>query len=246
MKFYPMHMHLHASHEPTASIGAHMAHAAELGIKHLWITEHDTRMGDKRSPLNKFRFLKKKLFDDAAPGVRAGFKHIKERAGSWEFSESEKGISLDITTAKDGYEEFYFYSSVKAHSDPLFADISVDMTADVSLSDGARFAVEFILSAQPPSYKQAKMIYNLGASPEKIPENSALYPFPEKGEGGFYHFDLTFDVCDAVGGLDNALCYINLILEGEGRVSFLGFDFNRKLNFEQENGSVLSCQRKRR
>ena len=47
MKFYPMPMHLHASHEPTASIGAHMQYARALGMRHIWLTEHDVRMGRK-------------------------------------------------------------------------------------------------------------------------------------------------------------------------------------------------------
>ncbi len=232
MKFYPMHMHLHSAHEPSASIGAHMSHAAELGIKHLWLTEHDVRMGEKQKPIPYFRFSTPELFARHINGLTCGFKHIKEEKGSYTFSEKDGMISLDVSTEAGGYEEFYFYSDVKAHSDPLFAEIAVDVDADVRLSDGARFAVEFILSEQPPSYKHVKMIYNMGALPEKIHGNSALYPFPERSADGLYHFDLTGDVTPEIGGLDNALCYINLIIEGEGSFSFRGFKFNRVLNYE--------------
>ncbi len=234
MKFYPIHMHLHASHEPTASIGAHMSHAAELGIKHMFITEHDTRMGEKKRAMNEFRFTEPSLFFETENGIRAGFKHVKDEGGSYIFSENGENFSLEITADKGGYEEFYFYSATKAHSDPLFSDISVDMDADISLLGNARLSVEFILSAQPPTYKQAKLIYVLGEIPD-LHENTAYCKFPNKSEDGLYHFNLTSDTSDAVGGLDNALCYINIILEGrmgEGKISFRSFKFNRKLDFE--------------
>ena len=53
MRFYPMPMHLHAACEPSASIGAHMHWARRLGIRHLFLTEHDSRIGVKRRPSAK-------------------------------------------------------------------------------------------------------------------------------------------------------------------------------------------------
>ena len=49
-QYIPVHMHLHSSHEPSGSIGGHMARAASLGVYHMFTTEHDTRMGEKTVP----------------------------------------------------------------------------------------------------------------------------------------------------------------------------------------------------
>jgi len=71
MKYYPIHTHLHCSHEPTASIASHISYAKKLGIHHLWTSEHDTRMGKKEKDLSVFCFSKKELFVKLANDVEA-------------------------------------------------------------------------------------------------------------------------------------------------------------------------------
>ena len=236
MTFYPMHMHLHSSHEPAASIGSHMAHAASLGIKHLWLTEHDVRMGTKKRSLNKFSLFRHKLFDELPNGVRAGFKVDDEHTGSYAFIDEESRVFVELSAKQGEKGVLFFYSKQKSHCDPLFAEINVKMDADIELSADGGFTVEFVLSAQPPSFKQAKLCYFIGEHKEIRSDEAIKYlPMPDKNSEGKYVFSLTEDTSDEIGGLDNALCFIRLITEGnsgDSKIIFRSFEFERKLNFE--------------
>lgn len=232
MRYYPIHMHLHCSHEPTASIGSHMSYCKELGIAHMWTTEHDTRMGKKKRDIPLFSFSEKELFITLANGVKAGFKE-EENGGRYTFEETKGGLLLRIEASGNEKETLLFYSQGKAHSDPLFSRLSVEMNADIEVKAGGQVCVEFILSAQPPTYKQARLCYVLGDLPIREGNEPVQYlPFPEK-ENGAYKFPLFENVAEDIGGLDNALCNIRLTVENGGEILFHSFVFNRELNFEE-------------
>lgn len=235
MKYYPIHLHLHCSHEPTASIGSTMSRCKELGISHLWTTEHDVRMGTKKRGVSEFHFSEKELFITLPNGAKAGFKEEENgfNSGRYSFKETDKGIALSISAGEKEKQSLLFYSKDKAHSDPLFSVLTVKMDADIEKKDGAKVCVEFILSAQPPSYQQAKLCYVLGDLPQSKTDEPVQYlPFPQKKEGR-YVFPLSKDVGEAIGGLDNALCNIRLIAENGAEIRFHSFSFHRKLNFEE-------------
>ena len=234
MKFYPMPMHLHAAHEPTASIGMHMSWARRLGLRHLWLTEHDSRMGTKRRPLPVFRFPKKKLFCDLPGGVRAGLRPEEGNSGSHTFREEEDGIAAILTARAGERESMHFYSMGKNHSDPLFSVVTVRLDGEVTACGGATLTVEFILSAQPPSGEQARLVYYLGKAPVREPL-CLYYPFPARGEDGLYRFPLTEDTREEIGGLDNALAKVRFRLiggEGEASLTLRALYFDRLLNYE--------------
>ena len=227
MKFYPIHMHLHCSHEPTASIGSHMSHAASLGIKHIWTTEHDTRMGKKKVDIPVFAFPEEKLFTVLQNGAKAGFLESDGNNGSYAFEKSETGIALRITANAGERESFTFHSQGKKHCDALFSRLSVQMDADIR----GNVRVEFILSAQPPTYTQAKLCYEFGKQAERE-KNAQYLPFPEKKDG-VYRFPLYTDVSEEIGGLDNALCSVRITVQDGSEMLFRSFRFQRELNFEQ-------------
>ena len=187
MKYYAIHTHLHCSHEPTASIGSHMSHCKSLGIGYMWTTEHDTRMGKKKKNLPFFSFNKDELVVDFDNGVWAGFKEEENNTGKYEFQQTEKGFDLRIIADKGEEERLIFYSKGKAHSDPLFSRITVELDADISM-DGGQVCVEFIFSAQPPTYRQARLCYMFGIYPTNQTEDLVQYmSFPNK-ENGVYTF----------------------------------------------------------
>ena len=232
MKFYPMHLHLHCSHEPTASIGSHMSHAAALGIRHIWTTEHDTRMGRKPKDISVFSFPEQQRFVQFANGTKAGFIELDGNTGTCSFEEDLGGINMRIYAEENNRHSLLFYSVGKRHSAPLFARLCVELDADlVSADNGARIMVAFILSAQPPTYQQAELCYVYGELPQGQ-ENIQYLPFPKK-ENGVYRFELTKDVSEAIGGVDNALCNIRLTVENGGEMRFRSFTFHRELNFEE-------------
>lgn len=227
MKFYPIHMHLHCSHEPTASIGSHMSNALKLGIRHIWTTEHDTRMGKKKADIPVFVFPEEKLYSVLPNGAKAGFIESESNNGSYAFETTDTGIQLRITAKQGERESFTFHSQGKKHCDALFSRLSVQMDADIR----GKVYVEFILSAQPPTYTQAKMRYAIGVSTQKE-ENTQYLPLPSK-ENGVYNFPLYTDVSEEIGGLDNALCSIRITVQDGGEMMFRSFRFIRERNFEQ-------------
>ena len=244
MKFYPMHLHLHCSHEPTASIGSHMSRAAALGVHYIWTTEHDTRMGQKAKGFPLFSFPEKELFTTLENGVKAGFKEEDGNTGSYIFEESESGISLRICAQKNQRESLLFYSAGKRHCDPLFSRISINLKADIipCLKENGRVMVEFILSAQPPAYQQVTACYVLGEIPENR-ENTQYLPFPKKQDGS-YCFNLTEDVSAGIGGVDNAFCNVRLTVENGAELQFYSFAFNRELNFQEVREEQIKLAKK--
>ncbi|MBQ8685162.1 MAG: CehA/McbA family metallohydrolase [Clostridia bacterium] len=232
MKYYPIHMHLHCSHEPTASLGSTMSLCKNLGIMHMWTTEHDVRMGKKKRDVPEFRFSEKELFITLPSGAKAGFKE-EENGGSYAFEETGNALALSIKAQENEKESLLFYSKDKAHADPLFSKLTVELGADIDVKESGQVRVEFILSAQPPTYTQARLCYVLGDMPQKSADELVQYmPFPKK-ENGVYVFALSLDASEEIGGLDNALCNIRLIAENGGEILFHSFAFRRELNFEE-------------
>jgi hypothetical protein len=110
-----------------------MSHARELGIRHLWTTEHDTRMGKKKRDIPFFLFTQKDLIIPLANGANAGFAEDEGNSGSYAFLDEENGISLQLCTEKGQKESMRFQSSDKAHSDSLLSRLTVSLDADIYL-----------------------------------------------------------------------------------------------------------------
>ena len=243
MKFYPMHMHMHCSHEPTASIGSHMSYASTLGIRHIWTTEHDVRMGLKPKDVSKFSFPEKQLYVTLENGTKAGFMDEKG-TGGYRFEERKEGIALRLFSKVTERKSLLFHSAGKRHCVPLFSRVTVGLDADILTGTEAneRFIVEFILSAQPPSYRQARLCYVFGEIPQNE-DNTQFLPFPEKEEG-VYRFNLSQDVGEEIGGLDNALCNIRLLVENGADIRFRSFSFWRELNFQETREEQIKIAEK--
>lgn len=242
MKFYPMPMHLHAACEPSASMGAHMHWCRRLGIRHLFLTEHDSRIGTKRRPLRDFYFPKKKLFCDLPRGIRAGFRPEGENSGGHAFTEDGDGIALTLHAGLGEREVMAFSSMGKNHAEPLVSEVSVALFGEAWVSDDATLAVEFILSAQPPHLAPARLVYFLGDPPK--PEVGCRYlPFPEREGDGAYRFSLSADATPEIGGLDNALSNIRFSLVsglGEATLTLRRMEFHRRLGGEETRQALAA------
>ena len=220
-----------------------MSRAVELGIRHIWTTEHDTRMGKKAKDIPFFALPEKQLFVTLENGAKAGFQEEDANTGVYAFEEGEKGISLRLSAKEKEQESLLFYSIGKRHSDPLFSRLSVKLDAEIELvKESGRVIVEFVLSAQPPTYKQAKLCYVLGKIPA-AEQNVQYLPMPER-KNGTYLFDLTNDVSEEIGGLDNALCNVRLRVENGADLRFYSFAFNRELNFQEVREEQMKLAKK--
>lgn len=244
MKYYPIHMHLHCSHEASASLNSHMSIAKSLGIEYIWTTEHDTRIGKPNGKYFSFAFPEKSLYVVLQNGLRAGFQVQEDSNGKYVFNESEQGLSLCVLAEQGEKETLFFHSKGKKHSDPLFSRVTVEMDSDIEIKAGGQVCVEFILSAQPPTYKQARLCYVLGEIPQTQGDEPTQYlPFPKKQDGK-YTFRLFEDVSEDIGGIDNALCNVNLIVKNGAKIVFRAFDFYRELEYEKTRQAQIKLAKK--
>ncbi len=140
MKYYPIHMHLHCSHEASASLNSHVSIAKSLGIEHIWTTEHDTRIGKPKGKYFSFAFPEKSLYVVLPNGRRAGFQVQEDSNGKYVFNESEQGLSLCVLAEQGEKETLFFHSKGKKHSDPLFSRLTVEMDSDIEIKAGDRYA----------------------------------------------------------------------------------------------------------
>ena len=72
-KYFAQHMHMHSCYQPGASMEGHMYHATKLGMKYIWFTDHDIRMGRKKFQVDGFDFEKEALLIEEI-GRSLGFK----------------------------------------------------------------------------------------------------------------------------------------------------------------------------
>ena len=244
MKYYPIHMHLHCSHEASASISSHMSLAKSLGIDYIWITEHDTRIGKPKGKYFSFYFPERALYVRMFNGRLAGFQENEGNSGSYEFVETDGAILLRAVANENERESLFFHSKGKAHSDPLCARIIVELTADIIKQERGQVCVEFILSVQPPTYRQARIRYVFGDIPKDEADGPIQYlPFP-KQEGGRYSFLLSRDICEEIGGLDNALCNFNIIVENGAEIQIQSIDIYRELEYQKMRQAQIELAKK--
>ena len=181
MKYLPIHMHLHASHEPLSSIGGHMARAASLGIHHLWLTEHDVRMGTKKEAIEEFCLAGDAL--TVQMGKReAGFLAAPEGTGTCRAVRDGEGFALRVSTERGEWAEAVFFSAGKHHADPVFGRPTVTVDGDFENGEGVAELV-FILSQQPPHFEQVRLCYRKGGIAAGYGQ-SVLPPLSRKGREG--------------------------------------------------------------
>lgn len=244
MKYYQIHTHLHCSHEASASIGSHMSLAKSLGIEYIWITEHDTRIGKAKGKYFSFCFSERALYARTFDGRLAGFQENESNSGKYEFMDEDDSILLRAYANESERESLFFHSKGKVHSDPLCACVTVELTADIIKQERGQVCVEFILSAQPPTYRQAKICYVLGEIPKVETDEPIQYlPFP-KQEGGKYVFPLSHDACEEIGGLDNALCNFNIIVENGAEIRIQGVNIYRELEYQKMRQAQIELAEK--
>ena len=59
--YYPITLHLHSVWERQASMAGHFHNAQKLGVHHMYITDHDTRMGPRANQIDHFDFTQGEL-----------------------------------------------------------------------------------------------------------------------------------------------------------------------------------------
>ena len=124
MHYEPIHLHLHAAFEPSGSMAGHMVCAKALGIRHLWFTEHDVRLGPRQYDIPYFRFDQESLTVEDAPSLCCGFTYLNDTPvdkGQTVCSDGRPGRLLSPDTSgevgQDGFSGggIEFFSDAKRH-----------------------------------------------------------------------------------------------------------------------------------
>ncbi len=69
--YYPVPLHMHSVWERNASMEGHFYNAQKLGIRHMYITDHDVRMGPRKNHIDRFDFTKGQLrIEEPSPDAR--------------------------------------------------------------------------------------------------------------------------------------------------------------------------------
>ena len=213
LKYYPMHMHLHASCDRGASMALDMYNASKLGMNYIWFTDHDTRMGLMKNHIAKYSFGDG-LFKTDELGSE-GFEKINEQT-DLVVNTHEKTLTINSAEISDDWVSsgVYFTSSGKRHTFSLAGELalSVDLK-EFSLKENARLIFAVKLSQRPPEMKNAYMLYVIGDTDGL--ENEYNQVIPLNCTSGTITFNLSRDVSEKenIGGRDNAFDTLYIVLQ---------------------------------
>ncbi len=214
--YHPMQMHLHAGHQPGASIESHMYNAKTLGMQYIRITSHDSRTGPIAKPCNSFDFSRGALVYEDIPRGSCGWEEqfgepsVVFEDGCMVLSASSDGV---VYTAS-GYG---FKSSGKRHTVSLLSDLTLTFGFSFEAIGDARFVLDVRMSQRAPDHRPAHLRYVLGEITSADTPHTAEIPLIPS-EDGLYRLHLTEDVQRAdvreiVGGLDNAMDSVAVLIE---------------------------------
>ncbi|MBR4060372.1 MAG: CehA/McbA family metallohydrolase [Lachnospiraceae bacterium] len=257
-KYFAQHMHMHSCYQPSASMEGHIYHAANLGMKYIWFTDHDIRMGRKVLQVDDFDFEKDDLYVTEESGRSLGFKLIKENQENCK-AELTKDICfigsqcLKISAYSDDAEwkggGVYFWSNEKQHCSSLMAGMSLEIAAMLEESADSRVIFDVKLSERPPKNECAHLLYVIGSTEGLEAAHTAIIPLiPAKGWQK-YKLDLSNDVLQqnalehGVGGLDNAFETLSIIVECRNGITEAYFD-DLVINVKEKFEPVRNVQKK--
>ena len=242
MIYEPMPMHLHTCHQPGGSMEGHIYNASLFKMRYIRFTDHDTRTGIKRNPINGFDFGKGVAVISEKPIAEHGFEFF----GNTE-TLCEKGkITLKCSSDGEEYERAgaYFFSEGTRHTVSLIAEVSFVLGMKFKLTGDAHLYLDVRLSQRPPDHKPAHLVYSFdGYDGQKTPHTVRL-PISER-EDGLYRINLSDDVRELweIGGLDNVFDTVLITAEtrrgGSAEIVLDKFEITREHSYDE----VITRQR---
>ncbi len=233
MIYEPMHMHLHTCHQPGGSMEGHIYNASLLGMRYIRFTDHDTRTGRKRNPIEEFDFTLGEAVVSDKRG-KYGFEFFGEPSVSF------SGGKMKITSSSEGsgYHKAgaYFVSSGTKHTSTLIAEVTLTLGMRFKTVGDARIYLDVRLSQRPPEHKAAHLIYSFGDYPE-VTQNTLRLPISE-AEDGIYELRLSEDMRRRweIGGLDNVFDTVFITTEtangGYAEIELDSFKIDTKYGYD--------------
>ena len=241
-QYFAQHMHMHSSYQPGGSMEGHLFHAANMGMKYIWFTDHDIRMGRKRFQIDGFDFEEDTLFVEEANGRSHGFQMHEEETedsqwkavltGETSFTGSQ---CLKISGNSHGNVwkglSVSFSSSGRRHCASLMAGITLEIAVLAKEFKDCRVILDVQMSQRPPEHTCAHLLYVIGDMDGlEAQPHTVVIPLASTEGWHKYILNLSEDVTNAyahdkrVGGLDNAFDTISLRVEAKNRSAVAYFD----------------------
>ncbi|MBQ8583589.1 MAG: hypothetical protein IJ488_03150 [Clostridia bacterium] len=202
MIYEPMHMHLHTCHQPGGSMEGHIYNAKNLRMRYIRFTDHDTRTGRKKNPINRFDFSLGERIIDRRPLVKHGFELFGEVEAAAECGR----LVLKASAESEEYAEAgaYFFSEGTRHTVSLIAEVSLLLGMKFKTSGDAHIYLDVRLSQRPPDHTPAHLVYSFDGYDGQSTPHTLRLPIEER-EDGLYRLSLSDDISELyeIGGLDN-------------------------------------------
>ena len=237
--YHPMHMHIHGSCEHGASMAMHMYNAQKLGMRYIWFTDHDCRIGSKEEEIHGFSF-DGALIKENATGFYHGFQPIDQKICCSVDSQS-KQLTMQLTSEGGTLwcgSGVRFVSRGTLHSQPLAAGITLRIDlCDHNISPDSRLIFDIKLSQRPPALCDAHILYVLGSTEGLAAPHTQVIPLSVRN--GQITMAISEDISDApeMGGCDNAFETISIILQAKNgataTASLRDFQITTERSFEQ-------------
>lgn len=197
--------------------------AKALGIRHLWFTEHDVRLGPRQYDIPYFRFDRESLTVEDAPGLCCGFTYLNDTPvdkGQTVCPDGRTGRLLSPDTSgevgQDGFSGggIEFFSDAKRHCAGLLSGVHITLRAFCRAADWRRARVIFdcTLSQQQPHFEQVHLLYVIGCADGLENDKTQVIPLPLE-ESGQYALSLSEDCAERIAGLDKVFCTVAVRVE---------------------------------
>ncbi len=242
MKYRPVHLHMHSVWERQASMEGHFYNAQKLGISHMYITDHDSRMGPRADQVSYFDFSEGEIMvhepsKDPLRPKHKGFTVERQDAGSAYFIDENKVLNVCAKGDTDDWSviSLTFDTSQKRHEYSLLANamLHLEMNAE-GFGEDARVIVDVKLSQRPPDFENGHILYVAG-NPEGL-ENQYSVVKPLLFNGDQLHLDLLTDA-EEIGGGDNILNTVTFTVSARRKATPLlllkSLSFSWKLAYEE-------------
>lgn len=205
--YYPIPLHMHSIWERNASMEGHFYNAQKLGIHHMYITDHDVRMGPRHNHISSFDFTKGKLkIEEPSPDPLRPRWHgftVKEQDKGTDISFVDNALILQALSDGDTWStvSITFDSSQKRHEWALVASVYLHLSMQMNqASNDTRIMIDVELSQRPPEFKHGHILYVAGNTDGLATPYSTVVSLDDSQKE--FHLDLLKDALP-VGGGDN-------------------------------------------
>lgn len=207
--YYPVPLHIHSVWERNASMEGHFYNAQKLGIRHMYLTDHDIRMGRRKNHIDHFDFSKGQLrieepSTDPIRPIWHGF--TVNRADEGTSAVVENG-ALTLSACSDNAEwttvSTTFDTSQKRHEWALLGDVQLCLGLKTSETDtDTQIVIDVELSQRPPEFQFGHILYVFGTTEGLASAYAAIKPMKDVTEFTECILSLLQDA-ESVGGGDN-------------------------------------------